>query len=627
MENGGYPRRNINKQASYDRIEYRGGGTMKIKHSMISATVIAVSLIAFNLVSCSGGGGGGGGAADIEVSLSTAGSVTTVAAGGTVTIRAQVNNATDMNVAWSLSGTNCPNDCGTITQVATDFAEYKAPMYPPAQFAVTVTAASVENPARSASLVITVQARSCAASASLLNGQYAFLLQGFSNNAGSGAGIATVGSFTADGCGSITGGSADYYFGPTLAGNTASLSGTYTIGADHRGTLSLIVNSATKTFFIALGKISNNVATRGGMTETGPSNLPTILSGSMWKQDTAAFSQNQITGPYAFVFNGWNATTSYGPREAMGGTVTADGAGNFTTGLVDDKAYGAAAVTDKNWTGTYGAPSVNGRSVLIATTLTGTNGTGVIYVVNSGQLIVMISDTSSTGRVFSGSMLGQTGPFSQASLNGNIVTYQTANYWASGAETLTTSVLSLFSADSGTLVFPSYDQNDGGAINHGSMTPFTYTVAANGHATIYTTTTPTTNGGKWYLTGLNTGLMLGFDTGGSVGEIMSQATGTFTTASISGDYFASQAPGGSIQSPYSSGTAKSSGNGMLSTTMDVYGLTPGQQASGTLTADPLINGRFTDTNYNIIYMVSPSKFLMLNESPGNYVSVIQIFEK
>jgi hypothetical protein len=594
---------------------------------MISVMVIAVLLIAFNLVSCSGGGGGGGGAADIEVSLSTAGSVTTVAAGGTVGLKANVNNATDMNVTWSLSGANCPNDCGTITPISTDFAEYKAPMHPPTQFTVTVIATSVENPAISGSFVLTVQAGPCAASAAMLNGQYAFLLQGFSNNAGSGAGIATVGSFTADGCGSITGGSADYYFGPTLAGNTASLSGSYTIGADNRGTLNLIVDSATKTFFIALGKISNNVATKGGMTETGPSNLSTILSGSMWKQDTVAFAQNKITGPYAFVFNGWNATTSYGPREAMGGTVNADGAGNFITGLLDDKVYGTApAVTDQNWTGTYGAPSINGRSVLIATALTGTNGTGVIYVVNSGQLIVMISDTSSTGRVFSGSMLAQTGPFNQTSLNGNIVAYQTANYWpgVAGYETLTTSVLSLFSANSGTLVFPSYDMNAGGNINHGRINPYTYSVAANGQATIYASSNL---GGKWYLTGLNTGMLLGFDYGVSVGEIMSQATGTFSTASISGKYFASQAPGGSIQSPYSSGIATSTGTGTLSTTMDIYGLTPGQQASGTLTADPLVNGRFTDTNYNIIYMVSPSKFLMLNEGPGNYVSVIQIFER
>jgi len=608
---------------------------------MVSAVLSTFALLIFFLVCCGGGGGGGAVANDITVSLSTAGSVTIVGGGDALTIRAQVNNANDMNVTWTLSGATCPNDCGTITPTSTGFADYKAPMYPPAQYTVTITAASVQNPAKSGSFVLTVRARPCAASASLLNGQYAFLLQGFANNAGSGPGIATIGSFTADGCGSITGGSADYYFGPSLAGSAASLSGRYTIGADHRGTLSLIVSSVTKTFNIALGKISNNVATMGGIADTGepsPPPLPnTMQSGKIWKQDATAFAQNAISGPYAFVFNGWNAPTSYGPREAMGGTVTADAAGHFATGLVDDKAYGASPVTDTPWSGTYGTPSSAGRTTMTASALTGANGSAVLYVVDAGRLLVMIYDTTGTGRVFSGSMLAQSGSFNLGSLNGNLVTSQTANYWpgVSGYESMTTSALCLFSANSGTLAILSVDQNAGANIYHyppGSLTPYTYTVAPNGHATIYVT--PTTNGGKWYLTGQNSGLMLGFDYGVSVGEIMSQSTGTFTNASISGSYLASQAPGGSFYSVYSSGIATSSGGGTLSAIMDVYNYpTPQmQQTTGTLTADPLFNGRFTDTNNNVIYMISPSKFLMLNITPwpdpnNTSTSVIQIFEK
>jgi hypothetical protein len=584
------------------------------------------------LSGCSGGGGGGGGGDDIGVTLSTAGSATIVAANGTLTIKANVTNADDMNVTWGLSGPNCPNNCGTITPTTTDFADYKAPANVTAQFTVTVTATSVQNPAKSGSIVLTVQARNCPATASLFSGQYAFLLQGFSSNAGVGPGIATVGSFTADGCGVITDGVADYYFGTTTAGN-AALTGSYTIGADHRGTLNLMVGSASKTFAIALGKISNGVASKGGVTETAPSVPPTILSGSMWLQDPAAFALSKITGPYAFVFNGWNASVSYGsmygPREAMGGTVTSDGAGHFTTGLVDDKVYGSApAVTGTSWTGTFGAPSTSGRSVLNASALIGGNGSAVLYVVNAGQLIVMISDTTASGRVFSGNMLAQTGPFSLNSLSGNIVTYQTANYAQPGYETLTTSTLSLFSANSGSLLFTSYDQNDGANIYHATSGVYSYTVAANGQATIYTA--PSTTGGKWYLTGPNTGLMLGFDYGVSVGTIVTQSTGTFSAASISGNYFASQASGGSIQSPYSSGIATSTGNGTLATTMDVNdgGFTSGQQVSGTLTADTLVNGRITDTNNNVMYLVSPSSFLMLNiASPANSTSVIQLFEQ
>jgi hypothetical protein len=595
-------------------------------------------LSVFVLSGCSGGGGGGGIANDISVTMNTAGNATTVDSGGTLTIKANVTNTTsNMDVTWTLTGSNCPGNCGTITPTSTDFAEYKAPSNVTAQFQVTVTATSIENPAKSWSIVLTVQARNCPATAALLSGQYAFLLQGFSNNAGVGPGIATVGSLTADGCGTITGGSADYYFGTTAAGNASSMSGSYTVGADNRGTLSLTVGTVTKTFAIALGKISNGVASKGGVTETAPSNPPTILSGSLWLQDPAAFLQSKITGSYAFVLNGWNASQSYGPREAMGGTVTADGAGHFNSGLLDDKVYGIAAVTATPWTGTYGVPSTSGRTILNASALTGANGTAIIYVVNASQLIVMISDASSTGRVFSGSMLAQqAGAFSLASLNSNIVTYQTANYWPGvpGYEMLTMSTLALFAPDgTGNLPITSYDQNAGANIYHATNpSGYTYTVDANGQATIYTA--PSTTGGRWYLTGPNTGLLLGFDYGVSVGTILPQSAGTLSAASISGNYFASQAPGGSIWSPYSSGTGTSTGNGTLTTTMDMNingNYTPQQQTTGTLTADTLVNGRITDTNNRAIYVVSPSNFLMLNIEVRydnvNATPVIQLFEQ
>jgi hypothetical protein len=620
----------IEENASGEECASRQSVSKRLRRLYACFLLLSAGLLS----ACSiGGGESGDSGSDIGVSLTTAGGVTTVESGSTLTIKANVTNTTsNMDVTWALAGPNCPSNCGTITRTSIDFADYKAPANVTVQFTVTVTATSIQNPGKSGSVQLTVTPKNCPANSSLLSGQYAFLLQGFSNNAGSGPGIATVGSITADGCGNITGGAADYYFGPTVADYANTLSGSYTIGIDHRGTLSLTVGSVSKTFAIALGKISAGVASKGAMTETAPSVPPTILSGSMWLQDPTAFALNKITGPYAFVFNGWNASVSYGPREAMGGTVMADGAGHFTSGLMDDKVYGAAPpVTGTAWTGTYDAPSINGRAVLIASPLTGTYGKAVIYVVNAGQLIVMISDTSSTGRVFSGSMLSQTGPFSVNSLNGNVVTYQTANYWpgVSGYETLTTSTLAQFLPDGlGNLPFVSVDQNAGANIYHLPIPAgYTYTVAVNGQATI---SSGSTVGGRWYLTGQNTGLMLGFDVGVSIGMIVPQSSDIFSVASISGNYFASQAPGGSIQSPYSSGVATSTGNGTLDTTMDVNfgGFTSGQQASGTLTAYSLVNGRITDTNNNVIYMVAPSSFLMLNiATPINATPVIQLFEK
>ncbi len=597
---------------------------MKIDYAKFLTFIGSVFLLCF--VSCGGGGGGGGAVAnDIGVTLTTAGSATTVAPGATLTIKANVTNAANMDVTWSLAG---PSNGGTVTPTTTDFADYKAPSIVTAQFTVTVTATSVQNTAKSASVVLTVLAGNYPPTDKLLMGQYAFLLQGFTNNAGPGTGIATVGSFTADGYGHLTAGTTDYYFGPTLADYAPSLGGTYTIGTDHRGTLTLTVGTSTKTFAIALGKISNGVATKGSVTETAPSLDPsTILSGSMWLQDPTAFALNKISGPYAFVFNGWKASVSYGPREALGGTLTANGTGTFNGGTLNDKVLGnSAAVTTASWTGSYGAPSTSsGRTVLAAQALTGTSGTAVMYVVGAGQMIVLISDTSSTGRVFSGQMLAQTGPFSLASLNGSCVTYQTANYDQPGYETLNSAILAMFSADgAGTLSIASYDQALGGNFYHGNGgIQYTYTIDANGQATIYSA--PSIVGGKWYLTGPNTGLLLGFDIGVSVGMILPQSGGPFSAASISGSYFASQGPGGSLYSTDASGIATSTGNGALATTLDLNtagAFLSAQQASTTFTVTS--NGRAVDTNGNVIYIVSPTSFLMMNTT--TWYPVIQIFE-
>jgi hypothetical protein len=576
-----------------------------------------------SLAACGGAGKGGGAADDIGVTLSTAGGATSVASGDTLAIRANVTNSATMAVTWSLTGPRCPLDCGAIAPTSIlDFATYSAPRNVAAQFSVTVTATSTEDQTKSGSVVLTVQPRTCPPGASLLDGQYAFQLQGFDRTTQNG--IAAVGSFTADACGGIPSGTADFYFGPTAAGNAPSLGGSYSMGADNRGTLSLTVGAGKLNFAIALGKISGGVASQGAVTETDLSALGgPVLSGSMWRQDPTAFALKGVAGPYAFVLNGWNGP---GPREAMGGTLTADGAGGFAGGPMADKVFGSAPpATRLSWTGTYGAPSSSGRSVVTAQALTGAQGTAVMYVVGPGQLIAMISDTSSSGRVFSGNMLAQTGPFSLASLSGSCLSYQTANYDMAGYEALTTATIALFSANgAGSLSIASYDQNHGGNFVSGSGIQYTYTVDADGQATIYTS--PSNAGGMWYLTGPNTGLMLGFDIGVSVGAIVPRSDGPFSTASISGSYFASQTPGASFSSTDSSGVATSTGDGALATTMDLNGdgvVTAGQSANLTLAVAP--DGRATDTSNDVMYVISPKSFLMMNET--TFYPVIHLFEQ
>jgi hypothetical protein len=430
---------------------------------------------------------------------------------------------------------------------------------------------------------------------------------------------AAVGSVTAIGCGAITGGQVDYFFGPSVNGAAVSVSGTYTIGSDNRGTLTLNVGANVDMFAIAVGKVRNGVATQGAVTEMDPApNATSALTGSMRLQDPNAFSLAKISGPYAFVVNGW----SQGPRKAMGGTGIADGLGNFNAERLDSATYGGTHASGPSWAGSLSAPSSSGRSALTAQALAGATGTAVAYVVDAGRLLLLVSDASANGSEFSGTMLAQTGrPFGAASLSGNMVSYQTAGYENSSLQTDT--VLGQFTSDgAGTLALNASDQNHGGMASQPTAT-LTYTADATG---AFDVTVNGVDGGYWYVTSANTAMMLGFDAGVSIGMILPQSTGAFGVGSINGSYFATQAPAAAYYSINLSGVGISAGAGSLATTMDLNrngALTPGSAASRSLTFSSSVYGRAADGNGNVYYVVSPDVFLTMSLTDTS--PVVQIF--
>jgi len=569
--------------------------------------------------SCGGGGGGGGPKKeDITLGLTTQGGATSVDSGGSLVIRANVTNATNMEVTWSMTSSAGAASGGTLTPQSTDFALYEAPQLVLTAFTVTITATSVENSAKTASITLTVNARVVPPNSGRLSGRYAMLLQGF--NVSDGGGVAAVGSFLADGYGGISSGSVDYFLGTNLAGATG-LSGTYTIGNDDRGTINLSLGATPLTFAVALGRFDGGVAGQASITQTNPAtSLPMAMGGSLWRQDPAAFTAAGISGPYAYVLNGWTGT---GTREAVGGTVTAAGNGTFSEGWLDDMVFGASPVAGASWTGTCEAPTGAGRTVLAAPALAGTGGTAVLYQVRAGHLVALVYHPG-TGRVLSGSLRAQAGPFGQGSLSGTCATLQTANYTQPGYGRMTISILALFTADgAGNLTATSIDQNYGANIGHSQGISYTYTVDTRGRAFIRT---GSTLGGMWYLTGPNTALMLGFDAGASVGMILPQTGGPFSAASISGAYFATQAPGGSVYSTLGSGVGTSTGTGGLTETLDLNAagaITTGKAVPGTVTVGA--NGVGAHTNGDIIYVISPTQFVTL-ETDTAY-PVIRIFQK
>src|SRR6266852_269091 len=188
----------------------------------------------------------------------------TVQTGGVQQFTATVTNTSNLAVTWSLTqgGTACSPTCGTVSPTSTASSAptaYTAPATAPTPATVTLTATSATDATRSASAAITVTAPAPADLAKL-TGPYAFLFNGFD----SGGAVVIAGSFTADGNGNITGGIEDSSWVSGVS-TSVSFTGTYTVGADNRGSMTLTSTTpaVTSTFGFALGGFATGVATKG----------------------------------------------------------------------------------------------------------------------------------------------------------------------------------------------------------------------------------------------------------------------------------------------------------------------------------------------------------------------------
>jgi hypothetical protein len=241
-----------------------------------------------------------------------------------------------------------------------------------------------------------------------LNGQYAFSMSGVDLN--SGAYIARVGSFAADGQGHITAGLEDVL--DLGSGSPASQltfsNGTYQIQANGRGLIVLNVSSGGALQLSA----SLQSSSQGYLVQTDGL---ASTSGSVELQKPLQFSANAILGKYVFDLAGISFAGTTPSVISLLGEFGADGNGNVTGGTADvnDSAFaptGATALTastyqlDTNGNGTNfgrGTMTLDGRTfafyivdntrveLLEEDSLGGSSGpailqTGVIPTQNSG---------------------------------------------------------------------------------------------------------------------------------------------------------------------------------------------------------------------------------------------------
>ena len=239
------------------------------------------------------------------------------------------------------------------------------------------------------------------------NTPYAFVFTGFDANGP----VTFSGSFTADTSGNLTG------IEDIVRSSGAQLAQPLTTASSilfsdvARGCLTLNTSSSTAQFRLAPTTLTTAFMD-GRIVEFDDANgTGTRGAGYFRIQDSTAFA-TPVTGPFAFRFSGWDASTNH---FAMAGTATAQ-TGSFTsvTADVNDGGSFSGALTGG---GTIGAADSNGRGT--ATLSAGTTTSDLIfYIVDANHLIFNSAQVLAGGHpLITGEATASAGPFSQATLS------------------------------------------------------------------------------------------------------------------------------------------------------------------------------------------------------------------
>jgi len=240
----------------------------------------------------------------------------------------------------------------------------------------------------------------------------------------------------------------------------SSVTGTYDVASNGRGTLTLssLATPINASFYVvSAGKMF--------FLSTDTQSVDSAFAGAILGQTGTPFSVSSINGPAVLASEGLGTTV--GTSQAQVGLLSTDGAGNFT--FAADQNDGGT-VSPKSVTGTYTVAS-NGRVTLSAATVQ-----PVIYLVGQNQGFVVDGSASvSTGTIDPQAI----GPFSNASLSG---TYVFGN-----APPVTSNPMSsagVATADGAGKLSGTLDENNNGTLAGDQAFSTTYTISANGRATL-----------------------------------------------------------------------------------------------------------------------------------------------
>src|SRR5436190_3950217 len=459
-----------------------------------------------------------------------------------------------------------------------------------------------------------------------LNGNYAFMFSGVTGNSGGSSVFATVGRFTADGSGNITSGELDangVALGAVLT--SQAFTGTYSIGADNRGVMTLNIPGGAR---FAFAMTANGNAQFIEFDASGGAG--TIGSGKIEKSDTSGYSAAAISGDYAFGADGFDDSNN---RAAIAGRFTSNGAGALTNEAADINAYGTTSSMTFSSANYTVSDTATGRGTInFAFSIGGSpfNLNFVFYVVNAGKLFAMESDpVSASTPLLNGVVLRQQTPaggFSNALLNGGMVIYMTGfTFCGNGSGRASDALAGLLTFDGNGALDAAFDENCGGLSNSVSGLTGTYSVASNGRTSI-----AVANGAVAYLVSANQVFLFATDSSIVSGFGEPQAAVSFTSSALNGNYAGVAATPASFgvqvfSSEFTANGASPTGN--LTGTEDIgdsAGPVSGAafQAAYSVASSPT-NGRGTMTVSSgtggnaVIYMISASTFVAVSLNDPN----------
>jgi hypothetical protein len=322
-------------------------------------------------------------------------------------LAATVNNdKNNAGVTWSCTPVG---SCGSFNPATTGYqitTLYTPPTIPPpsntsVNVPLTITATSVADSSQSASTNVLLQVGSVA----LLQGQYAFVLEGY-------ASYGMVGSVTLDGNGNIVSGEADASANGFYS-TVPSITGTYSLDPTGHGTLAFSLNNTgccgtfAQTHSITATSSSHLVISEAdqfnGLTIGGVGSMDLQTAGP-------GFSASQVLGGYSFTLIGFSsaavkAAGGTGLNGCWGGIFTADGVSTISDGVFDGNTVGGApSYSTVAFSGTFTAPDTNGRGT-ISTNLNG--GTEYAYYLVTPEVLRLTTMTNTGFAGNTGSAYGQ----------------------------------------------------------------------------------------------------------------------------------------------------------------------------------------------------------------------------